>query len=133
MHIGEPRIGTRLGRLLIWSDGYHFQIEPALLERRFQVTETCGMIVTDHQQTSARFHDYRPYGNSAVRTVDTMTTFRDFCTTGLDDPDPRRAKFARVNASPAGLVVATGGVTAVGVAAMLGISYAVFRRGESGK
>lgn len=79
-----------------------------------------------------------------------MTTFREFCTTSIDDPDSRRAKFARVNASLAGLIVATGGlvvarlvdgqvlaimllavvVTAVGVAVMLGIGYAVFRRGE---
>ena len=82
-----------------------------------------------------------------------MTTFREFCTTSIDDPDSRRAKFARVNASLAGLIVATGGlavarlvdgpvlaimllaagVTAVGVAVMLGIGYAVFRRGEPEK
>lgn len=90
---------------------------------------------------------------STVRTVETMTAFRDFCTTGIDDTDPRRAKFARVNASLAGLIAATGGVavarlvdgpalatillavvvTAVCVAAMLGVSYALFRRGESEK
>ncbi|MEJ6550744.1 hypothetical protein PQI66_14455 [Corynebacterium sp. USCH3] len=77
-------------------------------------------------------------------------TFREFCTTSIDDPDPRCARFARVNASLAGLIVATGGlavarlvdapvliimllavvVTAVGVVAMLGFSYAMFRRGE---
>lgn len=88
----------------------------------------------------------------AVRSVENRTTCRKFLATGIDGPDPRprRAKFARVNASLAGLIVATGGVavarlvdgqvlaimllavavTAVGVAAMLGISYAVFRRGE---
>lgn len=82
-----------------------------------------------------------------------MTTFREFCAISIDDPDPRRAKFARVDASLAGLIVATGGLavarlvdgsvlaivllaagaTTVGVAAMLGISYVLFRRGESEK
>lgn len=88
----------------------------------------------------------------AVRTVETMT-FREFCTTSSDDPGPRRATFARVNASLAGLIVATGGVAVArlvdgsliatmvlapivgvaGVAAMLGLSYTVFRRGEPEK
>lgn len=150
VNIGEPTIVTGRCRLLVWNDGDHFQIEPAPLERPFQVTETCAMVVAYHQQTTARFHDYQPYGNSGAGTVETMTRFREFCTISIDDPDSRRAKFARVNASLAGLIVATGGVavarlvdgqvlaimllavavTAVGVAAMLGISYAVFRRGE---
>lgn len=71
-----------------------------------------------------------------------MTMFRGFSTTSIDDSDPRLAKFARVNASLVGLIVATGGVavarlvdlpavtimllaiavTAVGVAVMLMIS-----------
>ena len=94
--------------------------------------------------------DSRGFG-STVHTTETMMTCREFFTASIDDSDPRRAKSARVNASPAGLIVATGSVavarlvdgpapviillavvvTAVGVAAMLGISYAVFRRGES--
>lgn len=82
-----------------------------------------------------------------------MTTFRDFIKVTVYDSDPRRVKFARANASLAGLIVATGGlsiarmvdgsvlvvmllaafVAVVGVAVMLGISYAVFRRGETEK
>lgn len=94
----------------------------------------------------------RGYG-STVHTAETMMTFREFFAASIDDSDPRCARSARVNAYPVGLIVATGGVavtrlvdgpaiaimllavvvTAVCVAAMLGVSYALFRRGESEK
>lgn len=79
-------------------------------------------------------------------------TFREFITTSPDDADPRRARFARANVSLVGLAIATVGLvvarlvdgpflvvfTAVVLAdiaatvVILGISYAVFRRGGSG-
>lgn len=80
-----------------------------------------------------------------------MTTFREFLATSIDDPDPRRAKFARVNATLAGLLTTAAGMAVAhaldgpvlitiilgGVAAfttavvMLRISYALYQRGES--
>ncbi|MEY8565891.1 hypothetical protein [Corynebacterium sp.] len=79
--------------------------------------------------------------------------FREFITTGIDDPDLRLRKYARVNMFLAGLIVATGGMVAarlvdgsvlativlapvvgvVGVAVMLAASFVLFQRGESDK
>lgn len=89
---------------------------------------------------------------SAVRTVENMM-FREFITTGIDDPDLRRRKYARVNMCLGGLFVATSGMViarlvdgsllatmllapvigVVGIVVLLGASFAVFHRRESEK
>lgn len=75
-----------------------------------------------------------------------MTTFREFIGTSIENPDPRRRKFARLNVGLGAIASSTGGFAAAQItdgsivailltipicaALAVGANYLVFRRGE---